>query len=52
MNDRHEELIELETILIALNDKQHRIQEILNRAKLRLQALKDKDDLDNLTIDT
>jgi len=35
-----EEIIELETILIALDDKIHRIQEILYKERSRLNALK------------
>ena len=39
-----EELIELETILIALDDKIHRIQELLIRVNLRLAKVKKRCD--------
>ena len=35
-----EEMIELETIQIALNDKFHRIGEILNNTQKRIDTLK------------
>jgi len=39
-----EEIIELETILIALDDKVHRIQEVLQREHDRLNKLKERCD--------
>ena len=37
-----EELIELETILIALDDKLHRIQSVLTREHIRLKEIKER----------
>ena len=39
-----EELIDIETIVIALDNKIHRIQELLNREHIRLDGLKERCD--------